>query len=95
LPATTGGLLWQLLINLADEAYLDKFAIGALYGVIGRSLLLFALEPDPCNWDNDSRNRPAALTGYFDFTLDALRIARRLCRLIRLLRHDSARLGFP
>jgi hypothetical protein len=53
-------LLWQLLIdtNLADEAYLDKFAIGALCGVTGRLLLLFAVEPDPCNWDNDSRTAP-------------------------------------
>jgi hypothetical protein len=57
LPATTGGLLWKLLIdtNLADEAYLDKFAIGALNGVTGRSLLLFAIERDPCNWDDDSK----------------------------------------
>jgi hypothetical protein len=58
--ALPGGLLWQLLIDtkLADEAELGTFAIGEVYGVTGRSLLLFAFEPDPAAWDNDSRADP-------------------------------------
>jgi isoamylase len=60
LPETPGGLLWQLLIdtNLADDAELGTFAIGEVYGVTGRSLLLFALDPDPAAKDNGSRAAP-------------------------------------
>jgi glycogen operon protein len=48
LPQTAGGSIWSLLIdtNLAEDAELGTFATGEPYGVTGRSLLLFALEPD-------------------------------------------------
>jgi isoamylase len=46
LPETVGGCHWQLLIdtNLAEDAEKRTFATGEVYGVTGRSLLLFALE---------------------------------------------------
>ena len=49
LPETAGGLMWSLLFdtNLAEDAPLGTFEIGHVYEVTGRSLLLFALEPDP------------------------------------------------
>jgi glycogen operon protein len=45
LPETAGGTHWQLLIdtNLDDESELGAFVSGEVYGVTGRSLLLFAL----------------------------------------------------
>jgi isoamylase len=48
LPQTAGGSTWALLVdtNLAEEALLGTFSTGEVYGVTGRSLLLFALEPD-------------------------------------------------
>ena len=48
LPETAGGSQWSLLIdtNLAEDAELGSFATGEAYGVTGRSLLLFALEPE-------------------------------------------------
>ncbi len=48
LPETAGGTQWSLLIdtNLAEDAELGTFATGAAYGVTGRSLLLFALDPE-------------------------------------------------
>jgi isoamylase len=47
LPETVGGWHWQLLIdtNLPEDAEMGSFATGEVYGVTGRSLLLFALEP--------------------------------------------------
>ena len=47
LPETAGGSNWSLLIdtNLDEDAELGGFATGEVYGVTGRSLLLFALEP--------------------------------------------------
>jgi isoamylase len=47
LPATVGGWRWQLLIdtNLSENAEMGSFASREIYGVTGRSLLLFALEP--------------------------------------------------
>ena len=47
LPETAGGSNWSLLIdtNLDEDAELGSFATGDSYGVTGRSLLLFALEP--------------------------------------------------
>ena len=47
LPETVGGWRWQLLIdtNLAEEAEMGSFVSGEIYGVTGRSVLLFALEP--------------------------------------------------
>ena len=47
-PETAGGSDWQLLIdtNLPEDAEMGSFAAGEAYGVTGRSLLLFALEPD-------------------------------------------------
>ena len=48
LPETVGGWHWQLLIdtNLPEGAEMGSFAMGDVYGVTGRSLLLFALESD-------------------------------------------------
>ena len=48
LPETAGGSNWSLLIdtNLDEEAELGIFATSEVYGVTGRSLLLFVLEPD-------------------------------------------------
>jgi isoamylase len=48
LPKTAGGSIWSLLIdtNLSEDAELGTFATGEPYGVTGRSLLLFALEPE-------------------------------------------------
>ncbi len=48
LPETAGGSRWSLLIdtNLAEEAELGNFATGEAYGATGRSLLLFALDPE-------------------------------------------------
>ena len=48
LPETAGGSQWQLLIdtNLAEDAEMGTFTTGAVYGVTGRSLLLFALGSD-------------------------------------------------
>ena len=48
LPETVGGWHWQLLIdtNLPEDAEMGTFATGKVYGVTGRSLLLFALESD-------------------------------------------------
>jgi isoamylase len=48
LPETRGGDQWSLLIdtNLADDTEKDRFSSGDSYGVTGRSLLLFALEPE-------------------------------------------------
>ena len=48
LPETAGGSRWSLLIdtNLAEDAELGTFATGEVYGATGRSLLLFALDPD-------------------------------------------------
>ena len=48
LPETVGGWHWQLLIdtNLPEGAEMGTFATGEVYGVTGRSLLLFALESD-------------------------------------------------
>src|ERR1700757_3447844 len=47
LPETVGGWRWQLLVdtNLAEEAEMGSFVSGEIYGVTGRSVLLFALEP--------------------------------------------------
>ena len=47
LPETVGGWRWQLLIdtNLSENAEMGSFASRETYGVTGRSLLLFALEP--------------------------------------------------
>jgi len=46
LPETAGGGGWQLLIdtNLPEDAEISAFAAGEIYGVTGRSLLLFALK---------------------------------------------------
>ena len=46
LPETAGGGHWQLLIdtNLPEDVEMSAFATGEIYGVTGRSLLLFALE---------------------------------------------------
>jgi isoamylase len=46
LPETAGGSHWQLLIdtNLPEDAETDRFATGEVYGVTGRSLLLFELQ---------------------------------------------------
>ncbi|HUC73124.1 MAG TPA: glycogen debranching protein GlgX [Stellaceae bacterium] len=48
LPQTAGGSRWSLLIdtNLAEDAELGTFATGEVYGATGRSLLLFALDPN-------------------------------------------------
>ena len=48
MPETVGGWHWQLLIdtNLPEDAEMGTFATGDIYGVTGRSLLLFALESD-------------------------------------------------
>jgi glycogen operon protein len=48
LPQTAGGSNWSLLIdtNLGEEAELGIFASGGVYTLTGRSLLLFALEPE-------------------------------------------------
>jgi isoamylase len=48
LPETAGGSHWQLLIdtNLPEDAGMGRFATGEVYGVTGRSLLLFALQTD-------------------------------------------------
>jgi isoamylase len=48
LPKTAGGSVWSLLIdtNLAEDSEPGTFATGEIYGVTGRSLLLFVLEPD-------------------------------------------------
>jgi isoamylase len=48
LPETVGGWCWQLLIdtNLPEDAEIGRFATGEVYGVTGRSLLLFALQTD-------------------------------------------------
>jgi glycogen operon protein len=48
LPETAGGRHWSLLIdtNLAEDAERGTFATGEAYGATGRSLLLFALDPD-------------------------------------------------
>ena len=48
LPETVGGWHWRLLIdtNLPEDAEMGTFATGEVYGVTGRSLLLFALESD-------------------------------------------------
>jgi isoamylase len=48
LPETAGGSHWSLLIdtNLAEDAEFGTFATGEAYGATGRSLLLFALDPD-------------------------------------------------
>jgi glycogen operon protein len=48
LPETAGGSHWQLLIdtNLPEDAGMGRFATGEVYGVTGRSLLLFALQID-------------------------------------------------
>ena len=47
-PESDGGLGWSLLLdtNLAEGAELGKFAFGEVYGVTGRSLLLFALDAE-------------------------------------------------
>jgi glycogen operon protein len=44
----TGGTAWRCLLdtNIPDGAEDEAFDIGAEYVVTGRSLLLFALEPD-------------------------------------------------
>jgi glycogen operon protein len=57
LPETPGGSHWQLLIdtNLVDDDELGTFATGEVYGVTGRSLLLFALESDTALEDNRLR----------------------------------------
>jgi isoamylase len=46
LPETAGGGHWQLLIdtNLPEDAEMSAVATGEIYGVTGRSLLLFGLE---------------------------------------------------
>jgi isoamylase len=46
LPETVGGRHWQLLIdtNLPEAREKARYAAGEVYGVTGRSLLLFALE---------------------------------------------------
>ena len=48
LPETVGGLHWQLVIdtNLAEDAEMGRFGSGEVYGVTGRSLLLFVLQTD-------------------------------------------------
>ena len=48
LPETAGGSHWQLLIdtNLSEDAEMGRFATGEVYGVTGRSLLLFVLQTD-------------------------------------------------
>jgi hypothetical protein len=48
LPETVGGWCWQLLIdtNLPEDAVMGRFATGEVYGVTGRSLLLFVLQID-------------------------------------------------
>jgi glycogen operon protein len=48
LPKTVGGSGWQLLIdtNLPEDSERWAFAPGEVYGVTGRSLLLFAFEAD-------------------------------------------------
>ncbi len=49
LPETAGGRGWSLLFdtNLADDDEPGSFAFGQGYDAAGRSLLLFALDPDP------------------------------------------------
>jgi glycogen operon protein len=46
LPETAGGWHWQLLIdtNLPETREMGRFTTGEVYGVTGRSLLLFALD---------------------------------------------------
>jgi isoamylase len=48
LPSVTGGMGWMLLIdtNRTEEAGSSRFDFEAIYGVTGRSLLLFELEPE-------------------------------------------------
>jgi glycogen operon protein len=48
LPETAGGSHWQLLIdtNLPEDAEMGRFATAEVYGVTGRSLLLFVLQTD-------------------------------------------------
>ena len=48
LPETAGGSHWQLLIdtNLPEDAAVGRFATAEVYGVTGRSLLLFVLQTD-------------------------------------------------
>jgi hypothetical protein len=45
---TAGGSHWQPLTdtNLPEDAGMGRFATGEVYGVTGRSLLLFALQTD-------------------------------------------------
>ncbi len=46
LPAAAGGASWRLLIdtNVPEKDDQQAFKIGEIYGVTGRSLLLFVLE---------------------------------------------------
>jgi isoamylase len=48
LPKTVGGSHWQLLVdtNLPEDAEICRFGSGEVYGVTGRSLLLFVLQTD-------------------------------------------------
>ena len=48
LPETVGGSYWQLLIdtNLPEDGGVGTFTTGEVYGVTGRSLLLFVLQTD-------------------------------------------------
>jgi glycogen operon protein len=48
LPQIPGGSTWSLLVdtNLPGDPEDAPFATGDKYGVTGRSLLLFALQPD-------------------------------------------------
>ena len=48
LPETAGGSHWQLLIdtNLPEDGGVGTFTTGEVYGVTGRSLLLFVLQTD-------------------------------------------------
>jgi Carbohydrate-binding module 48 (Isoamylase N-terminal domain) len=46
LPGQTGGAAWRLLVdtNVPEQDEQSTFGIGEVYGVTGRSLLLFVLE---------------------------------------------------
>ena len=48
LPEVVGGTTWRCLLdtNIPDADDLDPYATGAVYEVTGRSVLLFALEPE-------------------------------------------------
>jgi glycogen operon protein len=48
LPEIAGGTTWRCLLdtNMPDADDLDPYAAGSVYEITGRSVLLFALEPE-------------------------------------------------